>query len=156
MNLLHRILGSFVSYLLVWTLGWSWVLDPDVHIVFTTKLKVSIRYKLCDLLAYFLSLKNILLFPEEEAAMLVFVCGQMVHVVLQIRQELACVTHEDQEKTSTPIMPVVLRQRFRRLLMTAFTNRALITVVAGDSRMYCTWMIIFEHFFIFKACLSLV
>ncbi len=105
MNLLHKLafLGAFVSYLLVWTLGWSWVLDPDVHIVLITK--ASIWYKLCDLLAYFLSLKNILLYPEEEAAILVFVCGQMVHVVLQSRQELASVTYDNKEKTSTPIMP---------------------------------------------------
>lgn len=70
--------------------------------------------------------------------MLVFVCGQMVHVVLQSRQELASVTYDNEEKTSTPIMPVAQRQSFRRLLMTAFANRALITVgqlVAGDSRM---------------------
>lgn len=70
--------------------------------------------------------------------MLVFVFGQLVHVVLQSHQELAGVPQDDEEKTSTPTMPVAQRQGFRRFLMTAFTNREFITVgqlVAGDSRM---------------------
>lgn len=70
--------------------------------------------------------------------MLVFLFGQLVHVVLQSLQELAGVPQDDEEKTSTPTMPVAQRQGFRRFLMTAFTNREFITagqLVAGDSRM---------------------
>lgn len=70
--------------------------------------------------------------------MLVFVFGQLVHVVLQSHQKLAGVARDDEEKTSTPTMPLARRLSFRQFLMTSLTNSEFVTVgqlMAGDSRM---------------------